>query len=360
MNAKPLNVALISSWFENPYKDLLIQYLSKHNVYAEEYFQSIFFVPKVLSKGKPDILHLQTLHDFFVSRNKVYCWVKFLGFITQLLFLKLIGVKTVWTVHEWTDKITEVKHNILPLQALILGKVLSAIITHCESTRQEMITALHLKDGEKVFVIFHGNYVEAYDNKISRSEARQLLNIPDQNFAFLMFGGIHKGKGTLDGIESFKHLNQENLHLIVAGKVSKAELRNLILQEIEGEENVIFTAPPDGIPDEQIQVYMNACDCVVLPYKIFTTSGVAVLAMSYSKVCIAPCSGFFKEILDDQRAFLYNPDAKSGLVNAMNLAIEQRFVLAEIGQHNFEVAQAWNWDYVATATREVYQWCLHY
>ena len=358
MNVSPLNVVLISNWFENPYKELLIKHLNDQKVYAEEYYQSLFFIPKVLSRGKPEILHLQTLHYFFASRNKLYCWIKFVFFILQLLFLRLIGVKTVWTVHEWKDKITDGEHNISPLQAVIIGQSLAAIITHCESTKNEMIAELKLKNHEKVFVVFHGNYIDAYDNNISRTEARKLLNIPENDLVFLMFGGIHKGKGTLDGIEAFKKITQDHIHLVVAGKVSKSQLRTSILEAIGDRKNILFTAPPEGIPDEQIQVYMNACDCVVLPYTIFTTSGVAVLAMSYSKVCIAPRLGFFQDILDENGAFLYDPSTEDGLLNALNLSIDQKQSLEEMGRHNFELAKNWNWDYVATETQKVYRWCL--
>ncbi|MEA5497263.1 glycosyltransferase family 4 protein [Limnoraphis robusta Tam1] len=360
MEVTPLNIVLLSNWFENPYKDLLIQHLNTKKVYAQEYFRSVFFVQKVLSQGKPDILHLQTLHYFFVSRNKIYCWIKFILFILQLLFMKMIGVKVVWTVHEWIDKISDGQHNISPLQAAIIGKVMTAIITHCDSTKEEMITELKLKNCEKVFVVFHGNYIKAYENNISQLEARKILNIPENDCVFLMFGGIHKGKGTLDGVEAFKKLKQDNIFLIIAGKVSKAEFISSISQAIGDSKNIIFTTPHEGIPDEKIQVYMNACDCVILPYTIFTTSGVAILAMSYSKVCMAPRLGFFKDILDDHGAFLYDPKMEDGLLNAMNLSVEKQKILETMGQHNFKVVQEWSWDYVAAKTYEVYQWCLHH
>lgn len=360
MEFSSLNVVFISNWFDNPYKYLLIKHLNDRKIYAEEYYRSVFFVNNVLSQGKPDILHLQTLHYFFVSRNKVYYWMKFVAFILQILILRIIGVRTVWTVHEWKDKISDGKHNISPFKAAIIGKVLTAIITHCESTKEEMIVELKLKNPEKVFVVFHGNYIDAYENNISKIEARQQLNIPNDDFVFLMFGGIHKGKGTLDGIEAFKKITQDHTYLVVAGKVSKSQWRTSVSQAIGDHKNILFTAPPDGIPDEQIQIYMNACDCVVLPYTIFTTSGVAVLAMSYSKVCIAPCLGFFQDILDENGAFLYDPNAENGLLNAMKFSIEKKPSLEKMGQHNLEVARRWNWDYVATETHKVYQWCLHH
>lgn len=358
MEINSLNVAFISEWFKNPYKQSLIKSLESNHIYIKEYAQSQFFLLKILSEIKPNILHFQTLHSFLVADVKIYGWLKFIFFIFQLLILKLLGVKIVFTVHEWADKISDGRHDISSLQALILGKVFDAVITHCESTKAEMVEILQLKNDEKVFVIPHGNYIEAYENNISQVEARNTLKISGESLTFLMFGGIHKSKGILDGIRAFKVLAQPETTLIIAGKSGSEKLKQSILQEIKNVDNIVFQVPTDGIPDSDIQVYMNASDCVLLPYKIFTTSGVAVLSMSYAKACIAPQLGFFKDILDEQGAFLYDSEDENGLLNAMNLAVEKRKNLSEMGQYNFEIAKQWDWNTLGDQTYKVYLWCL--
>jgi len=47
----------------------------------------------------------------------------------------------------------------------------------------------------------------------------------------------------------------------------------------------------DFIPDNDIQIYMNAADIIVLPYLDILNSGVAILAMSFGKPVIAPRTG---------------------------------------------------------------------
>ena len=78
----------------------------------------------------------------------------------------------------------------------------------------------------------------------------------------------------------------------------------IINTEVESVDNILLVAA--RIADPEIQIYMNACDCVIMPYKTFTTSGVAVLAMSFGRVCIAPNVGFFADILDSENAYLYS------------------------------------------------------
>ncbi|MEL7038723.1 MAG: glycosyltransferase family 4 protein [Cyanobacteria bacterium J06592_8] len=355
---KKMSVIFMSHWFDNPYKKLLTSNLESYDVTVEEYSNRVFFVSKVLQNGKPDILHLQTLHRFFISNNRPYCWLKFIAFILQLLILKLLNVKVVLTIHEWQDKLCDGKHDITPLQAAIIGKFLSGIITHCQSTKVMIAEAMNLKDPGKVFVVPHGNYIGVYENRMSRSEARETLNIPEENFMFLLFGGIHSGKGTFDGIEAFQKIANNQTHLVIAGKSSSKALKEEIVNQITGWENIALVCPKEGIPDDEIQIYMNACDCVVLPYKIFTTSGVAILSMSYSRACIVPNSGFFKDVLDDQGAFLYEHNNNESLAQAMSLCLEKREQLLEMGKYNYQKAKEWDWNFVARKTYDVYQYCL--
>ena len=359
MTNKPINVIFMSHWFDNPYKRLLISNLENYNVKVEEYPNRIFFISQVLKKGKPQILHLQTLHRFFVSNNKIYSWLKFTVFIIQLLILKLIKVETVFTVHEWQDKLCDGKHDITPLQALIIGQCLSGIVTHCPSTKEMITEAMNLKNPDKVFVVPHGNYIGVYENQISRSEARKSLNISSDDFVFLLFGGIHKGKGTFDGIEAFQKIANNHTRLVIAGLASTKVLKEEVLTAVKGWENISFVGADHGIPDDEIQLYMNASDCVVLPYKIFTTSGVTILAMSYSKACIAPKLGFFDDILDEKGAFFYVHNNNESLAKAMSLSLEKKGdFLLDMGKYNYEKAKQWDWNSIAEKTYDVYQYCL--
>ncbi len=351
-----LDVVFISNWFGNPYKELLIKHLSDRQIQVKEIFRRLFFIHQILKLPiKARILHLQTLHYLFVSRNASYFWLKFLVFIAQIYLLKFWGIKTIWTVHEWKDKNSQGQHDLSPLKAKILGQALDAIITHCESTRQEIIQALNLHHNqEKVSVIPHGNYISYYENSLSPSEARLKLKIPEENTVFLLFGGIHPNKGVLEAISAFKQLNTCSASLIIAGQPNSTELREAILKQVKHQSNIIFVDPNGQIPDREVQLYMNACNLVLLPYKVFTTSGVALLAMSFSRVCIAPDSGFFSDVLDCNSAFLYPPESEYGLLSAMRTAISEKSKLAAMGSHSNKLAQSANWSMVAEKTVSVY------
>lgn len=352
-----LKVTLISNWFDNPYKQLLIDGLASENIATAEMRGKVFFLPQILRDGKPEILHLQTLIYLFASRNWAFYWVKFLLFLIQLNILKVLGIPTVWTVHEWKDKISAGQHDLSPAKSYLLGKTLTGIITHCATTKQELVIDLKLKQAQKIFVVPHGNYIGCYENNITKHQAREKLGITGDALSFLFFGGIHPSKGVIEAIKAFKSLPHAKIQFTIAGQIPYPTLEQKITREIANEKNILLVNSPGGIPDSEVQTYLNACDIVVLPYRIFTTSGVALLAMSFKRACIAPKQGFFNDILDSRGSFLY-PDTPDGLKQAMNQAVARQASLEEMGIFNYELAQKYSWKGVAQQTAKVYQWAM--
>jgi beta-1,4-mannosyltransferase len=356
-----MKVVFLSNWLTNPYKRLLADNLARQGTIVEEYLWQKFFMPLVLQNGKPDIVHLHTLHPFVMGKNMLTRWVKVLFFVAQLFCLRLLGVQTIWTVHEWSNKLGNQRGNIAPVHAAILGKFLAGVVAHCQSTATEIARVFELPP-ERIFVIPHGNYIDSYENTIARSTAREKLGLPPEATVFLLFGEIYRYKGVLPAIESFKQLadslpvdQMQSVHLIVAGMPREQALEADINAAIADRDNIHFV--PQRIADADVQLYMNASDCVLVPYQVFTTSGIAILAMSFGKACIAPDSGFFKDVFDPSRAFLYDPSASDGLYRAIAAAYEQSDQLAAMGDRNYQLAQRWSWQYVAKQTIAAYQAC---
>lgn len=353
---KNLKVVFVSNWWANPYMDSLIENLASQGVQVEPCNWGMIFLPQILKQWKLDILHLHELRGFLVGKSNLSRLVKLLIFLIQILILRVLGVKVVWTVHEWKDKLGEGRHEIPASTATIVGKCIDAIITHCNTVKEEIVTTFQLEDKNKVFVVPHGNYIGCYENKINQLAARKILDIPTENFVFLLFGGLYRHKGVLELIDAFQGLPQNRLSLLIAGNPNEDQLDALITSKIRDYQNILFV--PKRIPDEDIQIYMNACNCVVVPYKVFTTSGVAILSMSFGRACIAPDIGFFKDVLDPFGSFLYDSADETSLLYAMKCAIEKRAEILDMGNHNLKLAEQWNWNDVTEETFKIYQMCL--
>ena len=364
-----MKVFLLSNLENNPYQNSLVNCLNNQNIQVEggEYhYSSIFFLAKVIRKGKPDIFHIHDIHFFLQGkknqkkllheRDILRRPLKFLIFVVQLLILRLCKVKVIWTVHEWNDKYDNGRQNISGIWAIILGRLIDGIITHSYFTKQQIVTAMRLSKQKKVCVVYHGNYIGAYQNTISSSKARQLLGIEGDKFVFLLFGNIYGNKGFLEAIENFQKIPRNDISLVVAGRLGESDIGQIIYQKIKTSSNIFFI--PGKIADRDVQTYMNACDCVVLPYKVFTTSGVAILAMSFAKACIAPRLGFFDEIFDDSGAFLFAPQDNDALLKAMKQTIDRKHTLTQMGQYNFTKVQQWDWNSIGEQMVTIYQQSL--
>jgi beta-1,4-mannosyltransferase len=347
-----LKIVFLSDWLSNPYKELLIQQLENQGASAYEYYWSTIFIQKALANGVPNVLHFHTIHPFLIGKSTFSRNIKLYLFIAQLVLLKLLGTKTVWTVHEWNNKLGDENANVTAEQAAKLGFIFHAIITHCQTTQQDIVRIFKLENTQKVFVIPHGNYIGIYANTLHPIEARQQLALPEKDTVFLLFGDIYRYKGVLESIEAFKQLNHPQATLIIAGLPREERLQAEIATAIDGQSKILFL--PKRIPDDEVQQVMNACDYVLVPYNVFTTSGVAVLAMSFGKACIAPNIGFFNDVLEASGAWLYDANQPTGLLSALEQAVADQPRAITMGHYNLQVAEQWSWESVATQTLKAY------
>jgi beta-1,4-mannosyltransferase len=343
---------------ENPYQNQLIDNLQKLKITIERPENYSFFLSDI-SQSKPNIVHFHWLDPFFLirSNNKFKSLLKILTFIGQLSILKIMGVKIVWTVHNLKNH--ENSNLFLDrIYRIVMAKFSNAIITHCKAAKEEVIKLFFVKRKDKIFVVPHGNYIDCYENRIDNQNARKVLDLKKSELVFLFLGLIRPYKGVFELIDIFQQIDSDQVKLIIAGKIYKdsPEITELLAQKIADDQRIKLI--PDFVPPDKIQLYMNASDVVVFPYRDILTSGAVLLAMSFGKACIAPNKGCIGEVLDDAGAFLYDIDDENGLMKAMKFALEKHSDLLVMGQHNQQLAEKYNWRHIAEMTNDVYRSCL--
>ncbi|HEY40916.1 MAG TPA: glycosyltransferase family 4 protein [Dehalococcoidia bacterium] len=338
----------------NPYQKALTDALSKYDVSVN--FGNIvgtFKMPREFwGWRKADVLHLHWQHPFLLAHSRMKTILRAVFFITGLLLLKVFRVRVVWTVHNITSHDTRFRSFEL-FFCKLLAKLCNRIITHGPSARQAVINEYKLTNNSKVVVIPHGNYIGCYKNSIGQKQARKQLGLENKDLIFLYFGQIRPYKGIIELIEAFGGLGTSNEKLLVVGQPQNSEAARTLAQKYEANHKIgmIF----DFVPDDDIQIYMNATDVIVLPYKDILTSGTALLAISFGKPVIAPATGCIPDVLDAEGSFLYDPSDKEGLLKAMQLASGAD--LKEMGKHNLQLAKKYNWGDIAKKTSAVYKEC---
>jgi glycosyltransferase involved in cell wall biosynthesis len=352
--AEPIRVAFVPYWGAgNPYQDALAEHLAACGVSVIKLRSpKELFRWAVLFRAGVDVVHLHWLPGF---EWKGFRSLRCLVFVIRLLMIRLYGIPLVWTVHNLAPH--ESRHPKLDwLIGRIAAGLASTIIVHGETAKSEVIRQWRLKDGRRVVVIPHGNYEDRYPRSISRLQARQRCAVDESTIVFLFLGAVRPYKGVRELIRSFDKLADNRTRLLIAGKPLDEAFEEEIQAAVAGMENVRFDA--GFVADEDIQLYMNASDVVVLPYRRILSSGAALLAMSFGKACVAPARGCLSDVLDRGGAFLYEADDPDGLLNTMRKVVRKADVLDRMGRHNRERASLWTWERMAETTAHLYRRCL--
>jgi len=208
----------------------------------------------------------------------------------------------------------------------------------------------------KTKVIPHGNYIRSYPNTITKGEARSILGVDDKAFMYLCFGTVKPYKGIDRLLDVFDALKLRAAVLLIAGNPGDEEIKKHIEDRVRTMETVRTVI--EYVPDNDIQIYMNAADVVLLPFSDIFTSGSVILAQSFSKPVIAPSIGSIPEGLDSDGGFIFEP-RDEGLKRVVVEAYEAGATrLEKMGKNNFDRANKLDWKSIAASTKELYNSCL--
>lgn len=141
---------------------------------------------------------------------------------------------------------------------------------------------------------------------IDRAEARRRLRLQTQDRVVLFFGRIDHYKG-LDLLLAAlgRGTVGSDLTLVVAGAPARQELRADIERQIAHlarSRRVLVRL--DDIPNEDIEIYFQSCDLLVMPYRAVTQSGVLFLALAFGVPVVATDVGSLREFIGPETGIL--------------------------------------------------------
>lgn len=270
------------------------------------------------------------------------------GFVMKLFyyFCRVLGMKIIWEMH-----------NILPHRysksdrknCKWFYEKSNAIVYHSEGDLGRAKELLRTEMCKTAIVIPHGNFNESYENRISKREARGILGIPEGKKVILCFGFIRKNRGYEYLIDATKDM--EGIVVMIAGKIDDQETYQQILKFEKEVPNLKVFAK--WIADDELQVYFNACDIVVLPYTNITTSGVIPLAYAFSKPVIAPRIGGIKDVVNSKTGILVPPCDTNALRDAVRKLLGMDH--EAMGRFAYEYSQnTFNWETIAEELKRFY------
>jgi glycosyltransferase involved in cell wall biosynthesis len=352
-----MTTALFLPYYDdNPYQDELARGVREAGgeVLVGDH-TDLFPVLQALGRhGRPDVLHLHWADKLLVSRWRLLTLLRGIVLLCELLVARLLGVDIVWTVHNRFHHERRVppkyerpfRHGIVRLA--------SGVIVHGEAAKEAVLDAYRLPERyrERIHVVPHGNYVEVYENDVDRVAARERLDIPQAAPVFLHLGSIRPYKNVPGLVEAFGRLERDDARLLIVGSAPNDEERREHLLSLCDDDDRVETVF-EYVPEEELQLYLNAADVGVYPFTDVLTSGSVVLGLSYGLPIVAPRLGCIPETVAPCDELLYDPDDEHGLQDALERSLSAD--LRSLGDCSRRRAASLDWLAVGRRTLAVYR-----
>lgn len=322
---------------ENPFQYELVRYFKEEGldvVVGKKY--TLGSTLRAMLTHRPAVIYYDWVHSFILGKSRLWTYVKSSVFVAEIVAARyLCRVKLVHTLHnlqnhagiwvEWEQK----------MYGFFLRRC-HQIRVYSEETKQAAVQRFSLQP-DRLKVIQDLPYHFYYPNTLSKTECRKRLHVSENDFVFLFFGEIKPYKGVDHLIRAFTQIARPNDRLLIAGKSYDASFFAPIEKAIQANSSILLHHR--FIQDEEVQVFFNAADVVVLPFIRIDHSGSVDLALSFRKPVVTLKTEALLRLLAHQSTLLF--ETPSQLPDCLQMA--QELPLEAIGDKNFDIADSTNY-----------------
>lgn len=334
----------------NPYQSLLYGALGRHGVqvtYLGELTRSRtlnqLLLPLELVGWRlrgARAVHLHWTYAFGLhgmQRYPVLRWVAQVWFTLWLHTLHLLGMRLVWTAH-----------NVLPMERIFgndqcarrrLVTEASLVVAHSAATL-DALGSLGMEPRRSA-VIPHGPYMITLGSRVMTPPG----TVPGPR-RFLFFGRVEAYKGVDILLAAYEMLPPGlRVHLSIVGECPDRELEEELGRLAARSGHPVETCF-GRVPEEKVPDLLDAADVVVLPYRVTTTSGSAMLVLTHGRPLVVPDLPSLAEL--PQEAVVRYDNTTEGLSRALaDLATANAEVLAKMSAAGRAYCAEISWDSIA-------------
>ena len=249
-------------------------------------------------------------------------------------------------------------HNVMPHESSMVDKLLlryaysggKAFITHSQEDQGKLKS---LVANPKVITQPHPTYATfASQTQQSEFEAKATLHMENKK-VLLFFGYIRQYKGLKFLLEAMINLEvEDDYHLLIVGEFYGD--RGLYSEQLALlNERQQLTLIDRYVPNEEIPLYFQACDIVVLPYVSATQSGIIQIAYGFEKLVIATNVGGIPEVIVDRKTGYI---VKSASASAIETAVREFFSIDRKQQFRKEIngyRRKFSWHHMVDAIESI-------
>ena len=309
-----------------------------------------FFDSFVETKWRKGLGQLMAhLRSFWVCKRKKIDWVVVHVFSAQLPFFifcliaRLFGLKLLAIGHD-VDSL--VKDDNKLLKKWLYKHLAKHIIIHNKYSLKKIKQIVG--DKNHYSIIQQGGYPELVDEKVTAEEAKVRLGFNSFTTYILFFGQIKTAKRLDVLIKSMKHV-KDDVKLVIAGRPWKDDFSKYeqLISELELEERVEKFIR--FVTDEERELFMKACDVMVLPYEEVYQSAALLMAMSYGLAIVTSDVDSFKEVIrHGENGLMFKSLDEEDLSDKINSLLNDSEMLSQLQQAALKsIATEFSWNNIA-------------
>lgn len=352
MELKHPSTAVIAS-FPNPrpgdsYLMLLYSHLEREGV---KYEYSGYFGQEWLcaNRGKISFLHFHWIGDYYADSEGNTSISRLLFFVAKIWLARALGYQVIWTMHNLYphDRKRTLREWFC---RLLFVQSVNLVFINFPSARHDLRRLF--RRTRNVFVAPLGNYRPDYPDIPERASARRALGLSDDEYIFFLLGGIRPYKGVHKAIAALAHLMDEHVALIVMGQCLDQKYQSRLIALAEHDKRVKLMVGKEDFPNDLVNLWMAAIDCVLAPYEDIYTSATLYLAATFGKPIISPRKGIFTELDDVPFVITYDPEAGTNALTTKLSEVKQVDV-DKVQQSARQFANAHEWSDIARHISEI-------
>lgn len=274
----------------NPYNDLLVSGMEAYGISVTEFSVWAAF------RGRYDVWHLHWPEVALNDKTYLIALARAVALLMLVMLSRLRRKAVVWTIHN--DGSHEQSHPRLErLFFRCFVRLLTGYILLSAATREGAFAKWPRLKRLRGYVVPLGHFQDVYHTKMAHSEARAKIGISLDTRVVLFVGAVREYKNLPRLVQCFVQMADPDTTLVIAGHARTPELKRALQQLTAPHSNIVLNL--SLLSSEDVAMYLQACNLVVLPYTRILNSASVLLALSCARPVLVPNEPTLRELASE-------------------------------------------------------------
>ncbi len=302
----------------NPFHGLLYGHAWRAGIGAVQVIreETIPELTELARLGFPTMLHLHWLNQVLANAGSATDAGRereaFLGRIDRF---RDAGGHLAWTVHNILPHGTRFEEEEARLSQDVLDRC--DVVHVMAASTAEIVAPWYGIPPERTIQVPHPSYLGAYEDLVSRDQARHELGLWPDEIVYLVLGAIRPYKGLRELLDAWPDVRagDPRRRLVIAGGPSEEPGVAALLEDAAMQPGVLLFE--GQVASADVQLFLRAADVAVLPYVRALNSGALMLSITFGLPVVVPAGGGLAEVTDPSFARTFEMDDRASLVMAL-------------------------------------------